>query len=48
MKSINILAFEFYLIKFVSFQDKIEHLDLIEGIIVDILTTKWDSFIKKQ
>ena len=26
----------------------IEHLDLIEGIIVDLLQTKWKSFIKKE
>lgn len=29
------------------FQPHIEHLDLIEGIIVDLLKTKWNSFIKK-
>ena len=25
-----------------------EHLDLIEGVVVDLLQTKWKSFIKKR
>ena len=29
------------------FQPKIEHLDLIEGVVVDLLKTKWKSFIKR-
>ena len=31
-----------------TFQDKLEHLDLIEGVVVDLLQTKWKSFIKKN
>ncbi len=32
---------------FFSCQRLIEHLDLIEGVVVDLLLTKWKSFIKK-
>ena len=27
-------------------QDKQEHLDLIEGVVVDLLSAKWKSFIR--
>lgn len=32
----------------IVFGPMIEHLDLIEGVIVDLLQTKWKSFIKKE
>ena len=31
-----------------QFQDRLEHLDLIEGIVVDLLKTKWRCFIKQN
>ena len=37
-----------FLIHKYFFQSKVEHLDLIEGIIVDILKTKWKSFISRR
>ena len=39
---------KFYIFFYKTFQDKLEHLDLIEGVIVDLLQTKWKSFIKKN
>ena len=31
-----------------SFQHLVEHLDLIEGVVVDLLQTKWKSFISRR
>ena len=36
------------ILSLIDFQELLEHLDLIEGIIVDLLKTKWNSFIKKE
>ena len=30
-----------------NFQGRVAHLDLIEGVVVDLLQTKWKSFIKR-
>lgn len=30
------------------FQDKDEHLDLLEGVLIDLLKTKWESFVKAK
>ena len=32
----------------IVFGEKVEHLDLIEGVVVDLLQTKWKSFIKRS
>lgn len=30
------------------FQDKDEHLDLLEGVLIDLLKTKWETFVKAK
>jgi transient receptor potential cation channel subfamily V member 5 len=32
----------------VHFQDKDEHLDLLEGVLIDLLKTKWETFVKAK
>ena len=32
----------------IVFGEKVEHLDLIEGVVVDLLQMKWKSFIKRS
>lgn len=31
-----------------AFQDKDEHLDLLEGVLIDLLKTKWETFVKAK
>lgn len=31
-----------------NFQDKDEHLDLLEGVLIDLLKTKWETFVKAK
>lgn len=29
-------------------QDKLEHLELLDGVVIDLLKTKWDTFVKSR
>lgn len=29
-------------------QDKLEHLELLDGVVIDLLKTKWESFVKSR
>ena len=42
-----ILEEEIYSIAF-NLQDKLEHLELLDGVVIDLLKTKWDTFVKKR
>lgn len=33
---------------FSNFKDKDEHLDLLEGVLIDLLKTKWETFVKAK
>lgn len=30
------------------FQDKLEHLELLDGVLIDLLKTKWNTFVKSH
>lgn len=45
VRFIGILSFIF---NHVSLQDKDEHLDLLEGVLIDLLKTKWNTFVKAK
>lgn len=32
----------------VAFGDKLEHLDLLDGVLIDLLKTKWNTFVKDK
>lgn len=29
-------------------QDKLEHLELLDGVVIDLLKTKWNTFVKRR
>lgn len=29
-------------------KDKLEHLELLDGVVIDLLKTKWDTFVKSR
>ncbi|XP_037807729.1 transient receptor potential cation channel subfamily V member 5 [Lucilia sericata] len=35
-------------LNFVVFGDKLEHLELLDGVVIDLLKTKWDTFVKSR
>ncbi|CAD7006171.1 unnamed protein product [Ceratitis capitata] len=35
-------------LNFVVFGDKLEHLELLDGVVIDLLKTKWESFVKSR
>nr|XP_016933690.1 transient receptor potential cation channel subfamily V member 5 [Drosophila suzukii] len=35
-------------LNFVVFGDKLEHLELLDGVVIDLLKTKWDTFCKSR
>ncbi|XP_058980182.1 transient receptor potential cation channel subfamily V member 5-like [Musca domestica] len=35
-------------LNFVVFGDKLEHLELLDGVVIDLLKTKWETFVKSR
>ncbi|XP_037940165.1 transient receptor potential cation channel subfamily V member 5 [Teleopsis dalmanni] len=35
-------------LNFVVFGDKLEHLELLDGVVIDLLKTKWNTFVKSR
>lgn len=42
------IIYQTYFFVLFFYQDKDEHLDLLEGVLIDLLKTKWNTFVKAK